>query len=109
MNKWEQLLKSLDAVYGFDNQVKSSVKKIRQGFDEKSDEHVVIIEYRVKRSELSGKAFKRKKAKESGELRRANQVKVGQLIRDINDQANRHVLTGDRVSATQTPPIPTIP
>ena len=109
MNKWEQLLKSLDAVYGFENQVKSSVKKIRQGFDEKSDEHVVIIEYRVKRSELRGTAFKRKKAKEAGELRRANQVKVGQLLRDINDEANRVALTGDQVSATQTSPIPTIP
>ena len=108
MNKWNQLLKCLDAVYGFDNQVKSSVKKIRQGFDEKTDEHVFIIEYRVKRSELSAKAVKRKKAKEAGELRRANQVKVGQLIRDINDEANRVVLTGDSVSATQTPPIATI-
>ena len=109
MNKWEQLLKSLDAVYGFENQVKSSVKKIRQGFDEKSDEHVVIIEYRVKRSELSAKAVKRKKAKEAGELRRANQVKVGQLIRDINDEAkscgvNRGAGFGDTDS-----PIPTIP
>ena len=109
MNKWNGLLKMLDAVYGFDNQVKSSVKKIRQAFDEKSDEHVFIIEYRVKRSELSAKAVKRKKAKEAGELRRAKQVKVGQLIRDINDEANRVALTGEPESPTQTPPIPTIP
>ena len=109
MNKWEQLCKSLDAVYGFENQVKSSVKKIRQGFDEKSNEHVFFIEYRVMRSDLDAKALKRKKAKEAGELRRANQAKIGKLLRDINDEANRMALTGDRVSSTQTPPIPTIP
>ena len=109
MNKWNGLLKMLDAVYGFENQVKSSVKKIKQGFDEKSDEHVFIIEYRVKRSELSGKAFKRKKAKEDGELRRADQVRVGKLIRDINDEASEQVLTRDSVSVTDSPPIPTIP
>ena len=109
MNKWNGLLKMLDAVYGFDNQVKSSFKKIRQGFDEKTDEHVFIIEYRVKRSELSAKAVKRKKAKEAGELRRANQVKVGQLLRDINDEANDRVLNGHSVSVTDSPSIPTIP
>jgi len=100
MNKWEQLLKCLDNVYGFDNQVKSSFKKINQGFDNKSNEHIFIIEYRVMRSELSAKAVKRKKAKDAGELRRSNQVKVGQLIRDINNQANHQVLTGEPDSLT---------
>jgi hypothetical protein len=85
MNKWNVLLKALDSAFGFENQVKSSFKKLRQGFAEKSDEHVIIVEYRVKRSELRGKAFKRKKDKEAGKLRRANQVKISKLIRDIND------------------------
>ena len=109
MNKWNQLLKCLDGVYGFENQVKSSFKKINQVFDNKSNEHVIIIEYRVRRSELSVKALKRKKDKEDGELRRANQVRVGKLIRDINEQANHQVLTGEPDSPTDSPPIPTIP
>ena len=108
MNKWNRLLKCLDAAYGFENQVKSSFKKLRQGFDEKSNEHVIYLEYRVMRSEMSAKALKRKKKKEAGELRRANQVKVGKLMKDINDEANRVALTGETDSVTQTPPITTI-
>ena len=108
MNKWNKLLKMLDGVYGFENQVKSSFKKLKQGFDEKSNEHVVIIEYRVMRGDMSVKS-KNKKQPVDPELRRAHQVKVGKLMKDINDEANRVVLTGEPDSVTQTPPIPTLP
>jgi hypothetical protein len=109
MNKWNRLLKMLDTVYGFENQVKSSFRKIKQGFDERSNEHVFVIEYRVRRSELSAKALKRKQAKDAGEIRRANQVKIGKLLRDINDEAGRIVLTGEPDTKTQSSPIETIP
>ena len=109
MNKWNVLLKALDAAYGFENQVKSSFKKINQGFDNKSNEHVFIVEYRVMRSELSAKAVKRKNDKDAGELRRANQVKVGKLMQDINDRASGRVLTGDSNPPTDSPPIANIP
>jgi len=109
MNKWNQLLKCLDAAYGFENQVKSSFKKINQGFDNKSNEHVFIIEYRVMRGELSAKALKRKKTKDDGELRRANQVKIGKLLRDINNQAAGQVEVRVPDSEPESPPIANIP
>ena len=108
MNKWNKLLKMLDGVYGFENQVKSSFKKLKQGFDEKSNEHVVIIEYRVMRGDMSVKS-KNKKQLVDPELRRANQAKIGKLIRDINNQANLQVATGEPDSPTDSPPIPTLP
>ena len=47
MNKWNKLLVMLDAVFGFENKVRSNFKKIKQDFDDQTNEHVIIIEYRV--------------------------------------------------------------
>ena len=47
MNKWNRLLAMLDAVFGFENKVKSNFKKIKQDFDDQTNEHVIVIEYRV--------------------------------------------------------------
>ena len=47
MNKWNKLLAMLDAVFGFENKVRSNFKKIKQDFDDQTNEHVIIIEYRV--------------------------------------------------------------
>ena len=47
MNKSNQLLALLDRVFGFPNKIKSTFRKISQDFDEKTNEHVVLIEYRV--------------------------------------------------------------
>ena len=85
MNKWNRLLAALDAVYGFENQAKSSMKKIKQGFDEKANEHVVVIEYRVMRGDNI--KLTRKQRKEQGEERRASKFKVGELMRDIHLRA----------------------
>ena len=48
MNAWNRLLVSLDHTMGFPNQLSSTVRKRRQGFDEKTGEHVFWLEYRVK-------------------------------------------------------------
>ena len=48
MNKWNRLHSCLDAVYGFKNQLKSSFRKIGQTFDERTNEHVIHVEYRVR-------------------------------------------------------------
>lgn len=48
MNKWNKLLATLDQVFGFENKVKSSFKKIRENFDDGTNDHVVVIEYRVR-------------------------------------------------------------
>ena len=37
----------LDEVFGFKNKIRSKFRKIRQDFDEKTNEHVILIEYRV--------------------------------------------------------------
>ena len=47
MNKSNQLLALLDRVFGFPNKIRSTFRKHSQSFDEKSNEHVVLIEYRV--------------------------------------------------------------
>jgi len=50
MNKWNRLLSYLDAVYGFKNQLKSSFRKVGQTYDERTNEHVIHLEYRVRTS-----------------------------------------------------------
>lgn len=47
MNKSNQLLALLDRVFGFPNKIKSTFKKVSQDFDGRTNEHVVVIEYRV--------------------------------------------------------------
>ncbi len=49
MTKGNQLLNLLDQVFGFRNKKTSTYKKIRQIFDERTNEHVILIEYRVRR------------------------------------------------------------
>ena len=48
MNKWNRLLAMLDEVFGFQNKINSKFRKISQDFDEKTNEHVILIEYRVR-------------------------------------------------------------
>jgi hypothetical protein len=48
MNKWNRLLASLDRVFGMNNKERSTFKKLSQEFDEKTNEHVIVIEYRVR-------------------------------------------------------------
>lgn len=47
MTGWNKLLAQLDAVFGFPNMVSSKARKLQQGFDQKTQEHVIWIEYRV--------------------------------------------------------------
>jgi len=48
MNKWNRLLATLDAVFGMKGKENSRFKKLSQDFDEATNEHVIVIEYRVK-------------------------------------------------------------
>ena len=48
MNKWNRLLASLDRVFGMNNKERSTFKKLSQAFDEKTNEHVIVIEYRAR-------------------------------------------------------------
>lgn len=48
MTGWNRLLAQLDSVFGFPNMVSSKAKKLQQGFDQRTQEHIVWIEYRVR-------------------------------------------------------------
>lgn len=48
MSNWNRLLAALDKAIGFPNRAGSTVKKVRQIYDEKSNEHVFLLEYRVR-------------------------------------------------------------
>ena len=81
MNKENQLLKLLDNVFGFEHIRNSTFKKVKQ-FDEKLNEHVITIEYRV---EIEGKQSQKIN---QDSKRKENDVKSGSLIRTINDEVN---------------------
>jgi hypothetical protein len=49
MNKDTRLLAVLDEVFGMENKIGSKFRKVGQDFDEKTNEHVFQIEYRVRR------------------------------------------------------------
>ena len=49
MNKWNRLLNSLDLLFGFTDKKKSTFRKVGQTFDERTNEYVIQIEYRVRR------------------------------------------------------------
>lgn len=44
---WNQLRALLDTMFGFTNRTRSTVRVIKQGFDNAKQEQVVLIEYRV--------------------------------------------------------------
>ena len=48
MNKWNQLVVSLDHVLGMNNKERSTFKKLSQDYDERTNELVIVIEYRVR-------------------------------------------------------------
>ena len=105
MTKWDRLLVQLDKVFGFQDRKRSTVKKRRQLFDEKTNEHVFIIEYRVMRGEHSDPRRRKKASTE----RRANQKEVGDLLRDIHTHVQFAGLAGvgklDGGSPDHNPPV----
>lgn len=48
MNAWNQLLAAIDAALGFPNRRTSTVKKLKQTYDNDTNEHVIWLEYRVR-------------------------------------------------------------
>ena len=72
MNKHTRLLAVLNDVFGMENKIKSQFRKVGQDFDEKTNEHVFYIEYRVRgKGDLRTTPSNRSKKK---------------LLRQINDQ-----------------------
>jgi hypothetical protein len=54
MTNWNQLLLILDKTLGFSNKTSSTVKKIKEAYDNKRNEHVIWLEYRIKTSNDDG-------------------------------------------------------
>lgn len=48
MTNWNQLLTLLDKTLGFPDKIRSTVKKKAQAFDQRTGEHVFVLEYRIK-------------------------------------------------------------
>jgi hypothetical protein len=48
MTNWNKLLAVLDSTLGFPNKVRSTVRKKAQVFDQRTGEHVFVLEYRIK-------------------------------------------------------------
>jgi hypothetical protein len=48
MNSWNRLLSLLNTTLGFPNKIRSTVKKRGQTFDQRTGEHVFVLEYRIK-------------------------------------------------------------
>jgi len=75
MNKHNRLLAVLNDVFGMENVRKSQFRKVGQDFDEKTNEHIFYIEYRVRgtgelvTTPILGKRKPKKKLKETTLLR----------------------------------------
>ena len=78
----DRFLAQRDQLFGFSDRKKSSVKKRRQVFDEKTNEHVTILEYRATHGEHSDP----RKRKEASINRRVKHEEANSLMRDINDR-----------------------
>ena len=48
MTKENRLLAMFDQVFGFTNRKSSTYRKVSQFYDERTGEHVVLLEYRVR-------------------------------------------------------------
>ncbi len=47
-NYWNRLLQLLDKIFGFNSGKNSTIKRVNQGFDRETGEHVIYLEYRVR-------------------------------------------------------------
>jgi hypothetical protein len=82
MNGWNRLLSILDALFGFPNKAASKVKKLQQGFDNRTQEHVIWIEYRVRVNNAAP-------AKLDPSLVKASKDRTMALMRELMAQAER--------------------
>ena len=93
MNKWNRLVLALDEVFGFENKKKSTVRKVSQSFDEKTNEHVFMLEYRFQvgygkepvRKPVQRKPVEKKPVEKKQEKQQPSRQEYP-LLQDINDR-----------------------
>lgn len=73
MNEWIRLLAALDHTFGFKDRKKSTFRKVSQTFDARTNEHVVVIDYRVRRGG-DRVVTKNRKQKQIGKLKLLSQL-----------------------------------
>jgi hypothetical protein len=85
---WNKILALLDAQFGFQsNKASSKVKKLWQGFDNQTNEHVIWLEYRVRvRSDKSTQSDSRT---DPNVLRQAAVQKQRSVMNDLIARSNR--------------------
>lgn len=82
MNGWNKLLALLDAMFGLPNRAASKVKKLQQGFDNRTQKHVIWLEYRVRVNNAQAPSPDPK-------LLRASADRKMSLMRELLAQAER--------------------
>jgi hypothetical protein len=88
MKMWNKLLSVLDQVYGFPNMASSTLKKLEQGYDNETEEHVIRLEYRIK----IGDALPPKQASRMLENKQATRIAdLTELAARMNDNAARQL------------------
>jgi hypothetical protein len=86
MKMWNKLLAVLDQVVGFPNMASSTLKKLEQGYDNETEEHVIRLEYRIK----IGDALPPKRASRMLEQKQAQRIKhLTELAARMNGSAAR--------------------
>jgi hypothetical protein len=86
MKMWNKLLAVLDQVYGFPNMASSTLKKLEQGYDNETEEHVIRLEYRIK----IGDALPPKRASRMLEQKQAQRIQhLTELAARMNDNVAR--------------------
>jgi len=68
MTNWNRLLVMLDQLFGFPNRQRSKVKKLRQAYDNQTDEHVIWLEYRVRLANRPMKSTVQRIGNERGQM-----------------------------------------
>jgi hypothetical protein len=88
MTMWNKILALLDVQLGFQsNKVSSNVKKLWQGYDNQTNEHVIWLEYRVRvRNDKSTQSDTKTDPKV---LRQAAVQKQRSVMNDLIARSNR--------------------
>ena len=82
MNGWNKLLVLLDSLFSFPNKAASKIKKVQQAFDNRTQEHVIWIEYRVRVNNAQAPSPDPKQLRASADRKMA-------LMRELMAQAER--------------------
>lgn len=91
MNKWNTLLKVLDAAYGAPDTIQSRFKVLKQAYDNDKQEHVVNLEYRYRRGDVPANKEIRKRKKDDKAAYNVRKQQTYKLLQAINNNTNAQI------------------